>query len=89
MKNNADNNHKYDDIIDLPHHRSTKHSHMSLVDRAAQFSPFAALTGHGEAIRETSRLTDAKMELSEEAKACVSARLFLITENIKEQPEIY
>lgn len=54
--------HKYDDIIDLPHHVSTKHPQMALADRAAQFSPFAALTGHGDAIRETERLAGERME---------------------------
>ena len=52
--------HKYDDIINLPHHVSKKHPQMSLHDRAAQFSPFAALTGHKAAINETARLTDEK-----------------------------
>lgn len=47
--------HRYDDIIDLPHHRSTRHPHMPIQDRAAQFAPFAALTGHREAIEEASR----------------------------------
>ncbi len=45
----------YEDIIDLPHHVSKKHPRMSMQDRAAQFAPFAALTGHGDAIRETAR----------------------------------
>ena len=49
---------RYDDIINLPHHRSTVRAHMSLHDRAAQFAPFAALTGHEEAVEETARLTD-------------------------------
>ena len=44
---------KYADIISLPHHQSTSHAHMSLADRAAQFSPFAALTGYDEVISET------------------------------------
>lgn len=44
---------KYKDIIDLPHHQSTKHQHMSVYDRAAQFAPFAALTGHEESIGQT------------------------------------
>ena len=52
--------HKYDDIINLPHHVSKKHPQMSLHDRAAQSSPFAALTGHKAAINETARLTDEK-----------------------------
>jgi len=88
MTDSPDNGHKYDDIIDLPHHRSTRHPHMPPADRAAQFSPFAALTGHGEAIIETARLTDSKAELSEEAKAYLNARLSFLAENIKEQPEI-
>ena len=51
-------NHSYDDIINLPHPTSKNHPCMSLHDRAAQFAPFAALTGHGAAIKETARLTD-------------------------------
>lgn len=58
----------YDDIINLPHHVSTVHPHMSAIDRAAQFSPFAALTGHGAAISETARLTDARPDLDETKK---------------------
>jgi hypothetical protein len=54
--------HKYDDIIYLPHHVSTVHPPMPLLDRAAQFSPFAALTGHEEAIRETARVREEEME---------------------------
>lgn len=55
-------NHKYDDIIDLPHHVSSRHPQMAPLDRAAQFSPFAALTGHDAAIRETARLAESKAE---------------------------
>ena len=54
--------HKYDDIIDLPHHVSLRHPQMALLDRAAQFSPFAALTGHDAAIRETARLAESRMD---------------------------
>ena len=50
---------KYDDIINLPHHVSKKHSQMPIADRAAQFAPFAALTGYGEQIKETARTTEA------------------------------
>ena len=57
--------HKYDDIINLPHHVSRNHPHMELLDRAAQFSPFAALTGHEEAIQETARLAVERMEQTE------------------------
>lgn len=52
---------KYKDIIDLPHHQSNKRPHMSLHDRAAQFAPFAALTGHEEAIEEQGRITEEKV----------------------------
>ena len=61
--------HKYDDIINLPHHVSKKHPQMSLHDRAAQFSPFAALSGHSAALAETARLTDQQIELSDDDKA--------------------
>lgn len=88
MTDGPDKDRKYDDIIDLPHHRSTKRPHMPLVDRAAQFSPFAALTGHGDAVKETARLVDSKMELSEEVRVYLSARLSFLAENIKDCPEI-
>ena len=51
----------YDDIINLPHHVSERHPQMSMMNRAAQFAPFAALTGHAAAIEETARLTDSQM----------------------------
>lgn len=78
----------YDDIIDLPHHISTIHSHIAAIDRAAQFSPFAALTGYDAAIKETARLTDERIELDEYTKAALSDRLQIIADRIKEQPEI-
>lgn len=59
---------EYDDIIDLPRPKS-KHEPMPMSDRAAQFSPFAALTGYSDAIDETARLTDRRIELSEEESA--------------------
>ena len=59
---------KYEDIINLPHHVSKKHPQMSMHDRAAQFAPFAALSGHSEAIEETTRLADWKTELDEYEK---------------------
>ena len=66
---------KYDDIIDLPHPTSQNHPRMSLYDRAAQFSPFAALTGHSAAIAETGRLTDRRVELDEYEMARGDAEL--------------
>ena len=74
--------HKYDDIINLPHHVSKNHPQMSLHDRAAQFSPFAALTGHKAAINEIARLTDEKQILSEDVIAKLNEQLNLIKENI-------
>ena len=59
------NNHQYDDIINLPHYVSPTRPRMSMIDRAAQFSPFAALTGYDDAIHETGRLTDEKIEQSQ------------------------
>ena len=79
---------KYDDILNLPHPTSAKHPRMPISDRAAIFSPFAALTGHGDAIQETARLTEQKMELDEDAKAELDRRQAVLLEHIKEQPEI-
>ena len=71
----------YDDIIQLPHHVSSVHPHMSIHDRAAQFAPFAALTGHGAAIAETARLTDEKLELDESQKMVLDQKLLNIMHN--------
>ena len=80
MSKLEDTKHKdnYADIIDLPHHQSETHPHMSMEDRAAQFSPFAALTGHSDAIKETARLTDRKIELSEDEKLKINEKLQII-----------
>lgn len=80
--------HRYDDIINLPHHVSKKHPSMSLLNRAAQFSPFAALTGHSEAVRETARLTDSFIELGEDRKRQLDEQLQRIRENLEREPEI-
>ncbi|MBQ6215108.1 MAG: hypothetical protein IJJ67_06795 [Oscillospiraceae bacterium] len=71
---------KYDDIIDLPHPVSEKHPHMSMYDRAAQFSPFDALTGYSESIDETARTTDRRLELSDEKKALLDERIAALKE---------
>ena len=65
----------YDDIIGLPHHVSERHPRMAMIDRAAQFSPFAALTGYDAAVKETARLTESKVELTEEEKSILDAKL--------------
>ena len=82
MKNN------YDDIINLPHHVSERHPQMSLHDRAAQFAPFAALTGFDAQIEEAARLTNMKLELDEETEMLLNSRLAIILENISSHPEI-
>ena len=79
---------KYNDIINLPHYRSKKRQLMSIHDRAAQFSPFAALTGHDEAVKETARLTDKKIELDETTKTILNEKFNFIMEHIYDQPEI-
>ena len=70
----------YDDIINLPHPTSARHPRMPLADRAAIFSPFQALVGHGAAIEETARLTDHKIELTEDEKAVLDEKLRLLLE---------
>ena len=72
---------RYDDIIDLPHHVSENHPPMSRANRAAQFSPFAALVGYGDAVRETARLTDERPELDEDAKASLDEALRFLQES--------
>lgn len=82
------NKDRYADIIDLPHHTSSKHPRMSAIARAAQFSPFAALTGYDAEIKETARLTDEKVELDEDSVNDINAKLQYIKDNIDENPEI-
>lgn len=81
-----DNIHDYRDIIDLPHHVSNKHPQMPLMDRAAQFAPFAALTGHKVAIQETQRLTTKKKMLDENQKETIDRQLQIIIQKLKTRP---
>ena len=69
---------KYEDIINLPHHISNKHPQMTLEARAAQFAPFAALTGYDDEVKETTRLTNRRIELDEEAKSILDKKLQII-----------
>lgn len=78
----------YEDIINLPHPTSPKHPRMSAIDRAAQFSPFAALTGSEAAIQETARSTDRKIELDQDAQAALDEKLRLIAEVLEDRPEV-
>ena len=84
----SENNHKYDDIIGLPHHVSATRPRMSMIDRAAQFSPFQALTGYGAAIQETGRLTDLKIELSEDERIVLDMKQQILLDNIRERPDV-
>lgn len=77
----------YEDIINLPHHVSPTRPRMSRADRAAQFSPFAALSGYGDAVQETARLTNQRIELDESAKAALDEKLRLLAEVIEDRPE--
>ncbi len=78
----------YEDILNLPHHVSKTRPQMSMLDRATQFSPFAALTGYDDAIKETGRLTDEKIEMDEDRKAALDMKQAYLIEMIDEQPEI-
>lgn len=83
-----DDPHRYDDMLNLPHHVSGTRPHMTMEQRAAQFSPFAALTGYEEAIKESSRLTQRKIELSEEEQEEVNRKLQILMNHEKEKPEV-
>ena len=77
---------KYDAILHLPHHVSKKHPPMPMADRAAQFAPFAALTGYDAAIRENARLTQERITPAE--LAALDRRFRLLQEHLEEQPEV-
>ena len=79
---------KYDDMLRLPHHVSPTRPRMSLHDRAAQFKPFAALTGYEAVLRETGRLTDQRVELDENARAELDWRLQLLSGMLSQRPEV-
>ena len=79
---------EYDDIINLPHHVSKNHPPMPMMNRAAQFAPFAALTGYDAVINETGRLTDGFIELDEKKKEQLNRRIAELMEAIDEQPSV-
>ena len=79
---------KYEDIINMEHHISERHPQMSREARAAQFAPFAALTGYDSAIKETARLTDKRIEIDEGLKNILNNKLQIILQNIKSNPEL-
>ena len=82
------NQHQYDDILNLPHPTSKNHPRMSLHDRAAQFSPFAALTGYDAAIEETQRLTEEEIVLDETAVARINEQLSEIAQHLSEKWQV-
>lgn len=79
---------KYDDIINLPHHVSTTRPPMPMSDRAAQFSPFAALSGYGDAVKETARQTTKRIELAEDARAALEEKIRFLADTLSDGPTV-
>ena len=82
------NDKNYDDIINLPCPTSKRHPRMAMIDRAAQFAPFAALTGYDDAICETGRLTGTKLDLSDETKERIDIKINYLIDNMEENPKV-
>ena len=81
-------NNRYNEIINLPHHVSKTRPQMPMSDRAAQFAPFAALTGYDSAIKETGRLTDEKIEMDEEALNILNMKFQILARSLDDEPEV-
>ena len=79
---------RYDDMIHMSRPVSRNHPPMPIADRAAQFSPFAALTGYDAAIAETGRLTDAKLELDEQTRSMLDEKLQLLQLSLEQNPTV-
>ena len=79
---------QYDDLINLPHHVSITRPQMSMMDRAAQFSPFAALTGYHAAIQEAGRLTGEKIKMDEETLSILNMKFHILIDSLDDEPEI-
>ncbi len=79
---------KYDDIINLPHHELTTRQRMPRINRAASFSPFAALTGYDEAVKETARLTSERIEIDDGTKEVLNEKLRIAVEMADSEPEV-
>ena len=79
---------KYEEIMKHPHHVSKTRPQMPMSDRAAQFAPFAALTGYESAIKETGRLTDERIELDEEALTTLDMKYQLLMDAFDDAPEV-
>ena len=85
---NIENTHRYDDIIDMPHHRSKRHRPMAMGQRAAQFMPFAALAGYEDLLRETAKVRQRHIELGEDAQEALNARLAAVLAHLGERPRV-
>ena len=83
-----DNSHKYDKIKNHPHHVSQRHPQLSRASYAARFSPFAALTGYDDIVKEVARSTNEKYELDDDAKLRLSNRLSVVFDHLDEEPEV-
>ncbi len=79
---------RYREIINLPHKQSSRRPHMSRIDRAAQFAPFAALTGYDDVIEETGRLTDREVQISEDMQGQLNAKFAILINRIDEKNEV-
>lgn len=88
MKDSFSISNKYDDIISLPHYQSKTRKKMKITDRAAQFSPFAALPGYEGTLVETARLTTEMPELDDNQKSDINEQLMLIVENLEKNPTV-
>ena len=78
----------YEDIVNLPPHISKKHPQPSMMDRAARFAPFAAITGYEEMVLEEARVTEERMDLDEETLSMLNEKLNMIQEFLDEEPEV-
>lgn len=79
---------KYQDIIKIEHYEPKRHKRMSIANRAAQFAPFAALTGYNDAVNEVGRITNEQIMLSEDEREIINEKIRKIKENIKNKPTI-
>ena len=82
-------NHQYDDIINMEHHKSKKHPPMSLYARSSQFAPFAALTGYEDAVRETAREVENRIEIDDELKNILDGKIQILIEQIKKSQKLF
>ena len=78
----------YEDIIDVPHHVSKKHPEPTMLERAARFHPFAAITGYEEMVLEAARITQTRIDLDEEALTVINEKLNMLRESLDGEPRV-